>query len=1221
MKQVFLPNPALKKQTEHWLQHDFYRTAVVLGIDIGLEGIGLYLRKGPKEIFARSVILELPEAEALAGRRAKRGWRHCRKNRKRRLHRLKLLFAKHGLPWLSAERMSRALPFRERHRAIINNGVPSKEALSICIRHCVEHRGYDYGGTEEGAFPWGDSPLLSKATEWLSTAYVTQDLANKLQEKGPELQAGRKEQEQRDRFSYLLRERVDWSGKNDIARVLSDHSKGGHDNLRIRARGHNFPRHKIWEHLENIVRRHAHLIEDVDGFLAVLGLDPSDEKDAKKAEKSKRRAIFFYNRKTRGEMERHWAKKVNPCPFAAKLGLDNPDERCAENGDVSIRRWKVLEFAATRRVEIDLTEGKGTAKKKRSFLHRLSTDAIGKLLGIVQKHHEAVVAGNRAAEPKWDESKSIVLEDISTALGEKAKPAPDTKSEWNKSYFSQLKDLLVPTLSNRKKRASLSASSAERLFEIASFEDTNFAPDEITERLRKVGFYDWRRDASVDFNPYPQVEVLLGRRIKRGAKRGDLSETCQGLLRKIFAEHHEELDQATAPDYCVIEVIGDPPRNALQRAEREQDMKERREERGKRFEKHNLVDSGVPSRRRRVSLWEQQKGNCPYTGKDLPADPLDPSLELEHIFPEEMGGLSVDENLVLTWRTVNGDKGKNTPLQFAAKLGVPFEQLLAHSKDMRWGGKKREIFAWGTVKEDKADQKSHYNPDGSLRIPEFGNTTRMAQLARQLRAEVMRWMKVDREPDEAARRIGTPSGWLAAQARKSWLAQGDYQKVRTNLTHHLIDAAVLAHIPPREGMNSVLCKGIFYVEHEPVRNELTGATSHRLVTKALPELSPLPRLKNWLPDNGEYAVCPVLKPRRQSNTQSLGDATFWRQVRPDDATLAQRTVLNPEKITDADELHATLKRMRVDWNKKKQQTENKIPSREALQDWLIAATPTNKADKEKPVAPLKLKDGTPVKNLWKFDSKGSLSSPVGWSGKRNPDGKLRELRSISLKYDRLELWLGYDHKKAERALKAKTPDWEQTGWVFQKRLIPDARALRHLKQMGFSFGRDQRRKAPIFMQDKPDRPETHLSVRDLILGGRLLPFSCKVGEVSKGDEFRLHLLPDGSIRKRTPANQPEPAAAFTTFYAVSALMHQGGNPRVELKSRLFKDKAGTALDRFTGDVISRTAQNPDDLAFLLGLPLAAVAAQQRVLRVPPSPLAQDKDAPTEAKIDTNPGLL
>ena len=561
-------------------------------------------------------------------------------------------------------------------------------------------------------------------------------------------------------------------------------------------------------------------------------------------------------------------------------------------------------------------------------------------------------------------------------------------------------------------------------------------------------------------------------------------------MRRIFAEHSEALSGSAAPDYCVIEVIGDAPRTTKQAREIKAAQDERGQARRELFAAHKLEDSGVASKRRRLSLWHQQKGVCPYTGLELPKNPLDPSLELEHIFPAEMGGLSVDENLALTWRSMNADKGKRTPLEYAAKLAVPFDRLVAHTREMRWSAKKREIFAWGTLREDKDNQESHYLPDGvTLQVPDFGNTTRTAQLARQVRAEVMRWMQVEDQPSEAARRIGTPSGWLAAQARKSWLAASDYQKVRNNLTHHLIDAAVLAHIPPREGMNSVICKGIFYVERERVQDESTGTTSHRLVTKALPELSPLPRLKHWLPDNGEYAVCPVLKPRHQSKTQPLGDATFWRQVHPGEPALAQRTVLNPENITDADELHATLKRMRVDWNNQKQQTEDKIPSRAALQAWLDAATPTTKTDKDKPIAPLKLRDGTPIKSLWKFagksedgkggGGKGGLSSPVGWSGKRNADGKLRELRSISLKYDRLELWLGYDHKKAERAHKVKSTDWEYAGWVYQTRLIPDARALRHLKQMGFSFGRDKRRKAPAFMQDIPDKPETHVSVREL----------------------------------------------------------------------------------------------------------------------------------------------
>jgi len=1200
MNEYILREPDRKPLAEEWLNHEFYRSAVVLGIDIGLEGIGVYLRRGPQEIFARSIMLELPEAEALAERRQKRAWRHCRKNRKRRLHRLKQLFAKHGLPWLDADRMSRAHPFRERYRAI-NNGVASKEALSICIRHCVVHRGYDYGGTEEGTFPWGESPLLSKAAEWLATAYVTPELKEQIEQRAPGLVPGKNEEEQRNKFAELLRERLEWSQQHDIARVLAEHVKGGHDNLRTRARGYNFPRQKVWEHLETIVRKHAHLIDDVEGFLAVLGLNPNKAANAKEAAKARKRAIFFYNRKTRFDMERHWEKKVNRCPFAGKLG-GNPDERCAENGDLNVRRWKALEFAATRRVEIEATEGKGATKKKRRCLHSLSASATRKLIEFIEKHHGAA---SPATAPKWEEGKAIILDDITAVHGEKAKPVAEKQSEWNKSYFTQLKDLLTPTLANRKKRASLSAFAAGHLFNIATADSSDFAPENVVTRLREAGFYDWRRNASVDFNPFPQVELLLGRRIKHGKRRGELSPTCQGLLRRIFAEHREALGGATAPDYCVIEVIGDPPRNARQRAERQKEIEANREKREKLFEQYGIEDSGVASKRRRIMLYEQQRGKCPYTGRDLPSNPLDPSLEIEHIFPVEMGGLSVDDNLVLTWRSVNAEKGKRTPLQWA---GERFDAMLANTRDMRWSARKREIFAWGTIREDKPDKPSHYNADGTLRVPDFGNTTRTAQLARQLRAEIMRWMQVDDKPDEAARRIGTPSGWLAAQARKSWLPAEEYEKVRNNVTHHLIDAAILAHIPPREGMNSVRCKGIFYVESVPVRDPVTGDTTYRLETKALPELSPLPRLKHWLPDNGEYDVCPVWKPRRQSKTQSLGDSTFWRQVRPDEATVAQRTALKPEEITDADELLTTLQRMNI--------PAKLIPSRSALADWLAAATAATKADKDKPIAPLKLTDGTPVKNLWKFDSKGSFSSPVGWSGKRNPDGKLRELRTISLKYDRLELWLGYDHQKAERARRAKQPDWEQAGWVYQKRLIPDARALRHVKQMGFSFARDKRHKAPAFMQNKPDKPETHQTLRDLVLGGRLLPFSHKVGEIRKGDVFKLHLLPDGSIRKRTPVGQPEPAAALSTFYVVTALKHGRGNPVVKLTSQLFKDKEGTPMERFAGDVLSKILSTADDLAYVLGLPPAAEEAQKHGWRIPTSP-----PPPAAAAKETDGNLL
>jgi hypothetical protein len=68
-------------------------------------------------------------------------------------------------------------------------------------------------------------------------------------------------------------------------------------------------------------------------------------------------------------------------------------------------------------------------------------------------------------------------------------------------------------------------------------------------------------------------------------------------------------------------------------------------------------------------------------------------------------------------------------------------------------------------------------------------------------------------------------------------------------------------------------------------------------------------------------------------------------------------------------------------------------------------------------------------------------------------------------------------------------------------------------------------------------------------------------------------------------------------------MHSEGNPRVELKSQLFKAKEGTPMVRFGGEVLTRTIQTPDDLAFLLKLPLAAEEAKKHSWRIPTPPPA------------------
>jgi hypothetical protein len=1094
--------------------------------------------------------------------------------------------------------MSRAHPFRERHRAI-TTGVASPEALSICIRHCVMLRGFDYGGTEEGRFPWGESNQYSAANTWLATACITPEMADHLRTIAPELLAKKNPTDQEEKFNELILQRLAWSKEHEIARVLAEHSKGGHDNLRFRARGFNFPRQNVWRHLEDIIRRHAHFISDLDGFIAALGVNPNKEPTEKAANRARKRAIFFYNRKTRFDMERHWAKKVNVCPFARWLELPDPETRCDLKESLAVRRWSILEFAATRRVELDLVEGEGKTKKKRNVLHRLNAGTVQALVALVEKHHKALEKKDKDAEPKREDGNDLILADIAAVHGNKAKPSPQTKSDWNRSFYTQLWDLLLPTAANRKKRAPLCAESAAKLFDIASANGTNFTPEKISSRLKAVAFYDLRRDPGADFNPYPQVECLLGRRIKRGEQLGELSTTHQGLLRRIFRQFKHELDGAEAPDYCVVEVIGNPPRNTEQKREQQKEMAERRAERDKRFADYDLDDHGIASKRRRIQLHHQQHGRCPFTGQMLPSNPLDPDLELEHLFPEGLGGLSADDNLALTWRAVNDAKKKRTPLQ-AAQSGVvarvgsdefPFlsqEAMFKNTVDMKWGGKKREIFAWGTKPE-------HLDAAGNLKVPDFGNTTRVAQLARQLRAEVARWMKVEKTPDEAARRIGTPSGWLAAQARKTWLDSEDYKKIRSNLVHHLIDAAVLAYIPPREGMNHVACGGIFFTEWETVRNETTNRTTYRLLTKALPELSPALRLRHWFSDRAEYPVCPVLKLRSRSKAKSLGDDTFWRQVKQEEPTLAQRIELDVTKIGSPEELLATLHRMGADYNKHLEKSENKLPSREQLARWLDAKTDFVEGRIKIDPGPLKLTDGTPVKNIWKFDSKGSLAAPLGWSGRRNQNGKIQSLRNLSLRYDRIEIWLGYDHAAAERARKKKDPNWEQLGWAYQRRMIPDSRALKHLKQLGFSFGRDSRKAAPDFMQNKLGEKKT---LREIVLGGKLLPYSIRMPKpIRKGDLFQLHLNKHGEI---ITDGSPQ---FWSNWYRATAT----GNV-VEMKSAVVKPGGEFIMPSgLKESILTRKAGSADLMAFLAGqLPPAQQAAKLK-LRIPPAPVKPTKE--------------
>jgi hypothetical protein len=81
-----------------WKNDPFYTSAVVLGIDIGIEGIGVWLRKGHNHVYARTFLFNTPEAAPLKGRRLLRGGRRCRQSEQHREVLLKQFCADFDLP-------------------------------------------------------------------------------------------------------------------------------------------------------------------------------------------------------------------------------------------------------------------------------------------------------------------------------------------------------------------------------------------------------------------------------------------------------------------------------------------------------------------------------------------------------------------------------------------------------------------------------------------------------------------------------------------------------------------------------------------------------------------------------------------------------------------------------------------------------------------------------------------------------------------------------------------------------------------------------------------------------------------------------------------------------------------------------------------------------------------------------------------------------------------
>ena len=606
------------------------------------------------------------------------------------------------------------------------------------------------------------------------------------------------------------------------------------------------------------------------------------------------RDILDYHRRTPEEAEHLWLRKTKDCPFAKRLHeagkISSANIKCDFRSNAGVRRFNLLIFLAERGIELADNQRRVSLSQDivRALLENDLEQDVKAVAALLDRKHQAPAQQLPKRPPKPNKTS------FEKRFGLKLASAKD--DTFNGDFFDVLADHIHRDLGKLRERASLSGESAEALYQLATNGGKTFEPASIRQALRDCGYYDWRKDQDRGLGFYPQVEFLLGQRKhytddgapcdaakpkdpkKKGNGRMDEQPQHHGILRKLFAgqlrlddgmivDLKKEIGDATMPEYVVIETIGDIPRNQDERAEKKKEMKENRSRKDAIIQKkyglqlHQLSDSQV----RRVLLFDQQAndegyGVCPFTGDELGNNPLNKDLELEHIFPESLGGISIMDNLVITKRATNQRKNNRTPWQWLTR--DEGKQVDAHLSAMHWNKQKREYFC-----RQETD------------CPQWDNTTRMAQLARHLRTEIIRWLGIRQQSkddkqisNEIGRRIGTPTGFMTGICREAWAPPAEFPKMyreiidkqgrtrwiknRGNLRHHLWDAAILSHIPPGIGMNSAGCGGIFLEHRDPVTGEpKTGALSG-----LGPDLNAF--------ENANADRCLVSKPRQAKSKKS-----------------------------------------------------------------------------------------------------------------------------------------------------------------------------------------------------------------------------------------------------------------------------------------------------------------------------------------------------------------
>ena len=225
----------------------------------------------------------------------------------------------------------------------------------------------------------------------------------------------------------------------------------------------------------------------------------------------------------------------------------------------------------------------------------------------------------------------------------------------------------------------------------------------------------------------------------------------------------------------------------------------------------------------RYLLWEEQGGECAYTGKPISlAQLLGGEVDVDHILPKPR---SLDDsmmNKVVCFRSANAEKGNRTPYEWLAQTDpTRYEQICLRARKTFHGmyGKYKKFL----LKELKLDDFIHR---------QLTDTAYISRAVRQYLQPLV--------PDPLKDILCT-KGQLTAELRHDWglntilRDDGLNLKAREDHRHHAIDAIVIA-LTDRSRLQALARENVVLPPREHFRQEVEAAinaihVSHRVQRK------------------------------------------------------------------------------------------------------------------------------------------------------------------------------------------------------------------------------------------------------------------------------------------------------------------------------------------------------------------------------------------------------